>query len=116
MYAFKDPLGSSDVKIGVTSNPKVRLGCYQTSYSARSHRACFDHVWVGKPTHIDSLEKQLKNKYKWDIDHDGRGRSEWVSDVGIDNIIAAVEEEIKAWHYHVQPLDAAFPVTADDIE
>jgi hypothetical protein len=46
LYLFKDPMGSGDVKVGITKNPKMRLGVYQCSYSAKSHKACFDYVFL----------------------------------------------------------------------
>jgi T5orf172 domain len=116
LYVFKDPLGSSDVKIGITSNPKVRLGAYQCAYSARSHKACFDFVWQGPPRQIDKLEGALKEKYKWDISSDKMGESEWITDIDLDTIIEVVNTEIKGWRFHIKPLEATFPITTDDIE
>jgi len=115
MYVFKDPLGSTDVKIGITGNPKVRLGTYQCAYSAKSHKACFDYVWVGPPKHIDLLERALKEKYKWDIASDRLGESEWISDLSIQDLIKVVDQEIQGWRFHIKVLDADFPVRTDDI-
>jgi hypothetical protein len=116
LYVFKDPLGSGDVKIGITGNPKVRLSNYQNSYSARRHKACFDFVWEGKPKAIEKLESVLKEKYKWDIASDRMGESEWVTDLSIEDLIKVVSGEIKGWRFHIKVLDSVFPITNDDIE
>lgn len=115
LYSFKDPMGSSDVKIGITSNPKSRLGTYQCAYSAKSHRACFDYVWEGPADQIDKLEQSLKNLYHWDIASDKLGESEWVEDKGLDQIIKVVNETIAGWRFHIKPLAANFPITQDDV-
>lgn len=78
-YIFKDPMGSSDSKIGITGKPKVRLGVYQNSYSKKSHAACFDIVYIGPSRAINNLEKAVKQEFRWEIELDGRGHSEWVS-------------------------------------
>ena len=116
LYVFKDPLGSGDVKIGITGNPKVRLSNYQNSYSAKSHKACFDFVWEGKPKAIEKLEKILKEKYKWDIASDRMGESEWVTDLSIEDLIEVVSGEIKGWRFHITVLQSVFPITNDNIE
>jgi len=116
LYVFKDPLGSGDVKIGITGNPKIRLSNYQNSYSAKSHKACFDYVWEGAPKAIEKLEKVLKESYKWDIASDKMGESEWVTDLTIEELIKVVESEIQGWRFHIKILDATFPITNDDIE
>ena len=116
LYAFKDPLGSGDVKIGITSHPKVRLGVYQNSYSRKSHTACFDYVWEGPNKQIERLENALKEKYKWDIASDKMGESEWVTDIDLDSLVEVVNAEIKGWRFHVTVLEATFPIIADDID
>ena len=115
LYIFQDPLGSNDVKIGITSNPKIRLGSYQCAYSKKSHTACFDFVWEGPSDQIHKLESALKNKYHWDIASDRMGESEWISDISLDDLISAVNEEILGWRFHIKPLDAVFPIISDDI-
>lgn len=115
LYAFKDPLGSLDVKIGITSNPKSRLGTYQCAYSAKRHRACFDFVWEGPAEQIDKLEQALKNHYHWDIASDKLGESEWVEDIGLDKIVEQVNQTIQGWRFHIAPLNFEFPITQDDV-
>lgn len=116
LYLFKDPLGSNDVKVGITGNPKVRLGAYQCAYSKKRHTACFDYVWEGPPKQIERLEKALKEKYKWDIASDKMGESEWVGDITIETLIEVITLEIKGWRFHIEPLDAEFPLTTDNID
>jgi hypothetical protein len=116
LYAFKDPMGSGDVKVGITSNPKMRLGVYQCSYSAKSHRACFDYVWEGPSKQIERLERVLKEQYKWEIESDRLGESEWITDITIDNLITVVNNEIQGWRFHIAPLDFEFPIRQDDVE
>ncbi len=115
LYAFKDPMGSEDVKIGITSNPKSRLGTYQCAFSAKSHRACFDFVWEGPEDQINMLEQALKNHYHWDIASDKLGESEWVEDIGLEKIIEQINKTIEGWRFHIAPLDAEFPITQDDV-
>lgn len=116
LYVFKDPLGSGDVKIGITGNPKARLGQYQCSYSAKSHTACFDYVWQGPALQIEKLERVLKEKYKWEIASDKLGESEWVTDLPIEDLIKVVSNEIQGWRFHITVLDREFPITTHDIE
>ena len=92
-YIFKDPMGAKDSKVGITGSPAVRLGVYQNSYSKKSHSACFDVVYIGPARVISNLEKVVKQEFNWDIDRDGRGHSEWISqthtalETAIDSII-----------------------------
>ena len=76
LYVFKDPMGARDVKVGITSNPRTRLGSYQNGYSAKSHKACFNYIWSGPPRQIDRLESVLKEKFNWDIESNITGESE----------------------------------------
>jgi hypothetical protein len=115
LYAFKCPLGGNAVKIGITSNPRSRLGSYQCAYSREMHQACFDYVWEGTDKHIDALETALKNKYDWDIASDTLGESEWVSGILLEDIIVAVDEQIKGWHFHISVLPTVFPITQDNV-
>jgi hypothetical protein len=115
-YIFKDPMGASECKIGVTQKPKVRLGSYQNSYSKKSHIACFDRVYIGPARAIDLLERAVKQHYNWQIERDGRGFSEWVSvdyleaEKQIDQIIDGYKFKIKK-----VPLKC-MPVTADTVD
>lgn len=115
LYAFRDPLGSGDIKIGITSNPRSRLGSYQCAYSRKKHTACFDFVWTGPEKQIDRLESVLKEQYKWDIESDVLGESEWVSDITLEEVISAVNSVINGWKFHIAPLDVEFPIIMDDI-
>lgn len=114
LYAFKDPLGTDDVKIGITGNPKSRLGTYQCAYSAKKHRACFDVVWEGPDKQIEKLEQALKNMYNWNIESDKMGESEWVADIGFDEIVNEVEKTILGWRFKIARLPIEFPITQDD--
>ena len=116
LYVFVDPFGSGDVKIGITSNPKSRIGTYQCAYSARSHRACFDFVWQGPSDQIDRLERALKDNFHWDIASDTLGESEWVEGIGLDKIVQTINETIAGWRFHIVPLDKEFPITIDDVD
>ena len=104
LYLFLDPFGSGDIKIGITGNPRMRLGVYQCAYSARSHRACFDFVWEGVDKQIEKLESILKEQHKWDIESDELGESEWITGVEFDNIVNAINEEIQGHRFHIAPL------------
>ena len=94
-------MGSKDCKIGITSNPIVRLGVYQNSYSRKSHIARFDLVYIGSNRIISNLEKAVKNEFSWDIELDGRGHSEWISkpyemlESQIDKIINGYNFKVK---------------------
>lgn len=116
MYAFKDPFGSGDIKIGITSNPKMRLGVYQCAYSAKSHRACFDYVWEGPSAQIEKLEQQLKLNYNWQIESDSLGESEWVTDTSLEEIISIVDKLVQGWRFHIAPLDYQFPIRQADVD
>lgn len=115
LYVFKDPFGSGDVKIGITSNPKSRLGTYQNAYSVRSHRACFDFVWAGPASQIDRLERALKDNFHWEIASDTLGESEWVQDVGLEKIIEIVNRMIEGWKFHISTLNQQFPITINEV-
>lgn len=109
-YIFKDPMGSKDCKIGITSNPIVRLGVYQNSYSRKSHIARFDLVYIGSNRIISNLEKAVKNEFSWDIELDGRGHSEWISkpyemlESQIDKIINGYNFKVKKVPKNLLPL------------
>jgi hypothetical protein len=114
LYAFKDPMGSGDVKIGITGNPKSRLGTYQCAFSAKSHRACFDIVWEGPDKQIEDLEKALKFTYNWNIESNKLGESEWVSEIGFDKIVEEIEKTIRGRRFKIKKLPIEFPITQDD--
>ncbi len=114
LYVFKDPFGTGDVKIGISGNPKSRLGTYQCAYSAKSHRACFDMVWEGPGNQIERLERALKDRYNWNIESDKLGESEWVTDIGFEAVVKAVEDTIQGFRFKIAVLPIAFPVTQDE--
>lgn len=116
MYAFRDPFGSGDIKVGITSNPRMRLGVYQCAYSARSHKACFDYVWEGPPQQIEKLEQVLKQQYNWQIESDSLGESEWITETTLEEIISIVDNLILGWRAHVAPLDFKFPIRQADVD
>jgi len=112
-YIFKDPMGSLDSKVGITGNPEVRLGVYQNSYSKRSHTACFDVVYIGPARAIANLEKAVKQEFDWDIERDGRGHSEWVSQT-YTTIESKVDEIIEGYKFKIVKVPKKFlPLTVD---
>jgi T5orf172 domain len=114
-YVFKDPMGSLDSKVGITGNPTVRLGVYQNSYSKKSHTACFDVVYIGPARAIANLEKAVKQKFDWDIERDGRGHSEWVSQT-YATIESEVDEIINGYQFKVRKLPKKYlPLTVDNL-
>jgi hypothetical protein len=114
-YVFKDPMGSLDSKVGITGNPTVRLGVYQNSYSKKSHTACFDVVYIGPARAIANLEKAVKQKFDWDIERDGRGHSEWVSQT-YTTIESEVDEIINGYQFKVRKLPKKYlPLTVDNL-
>ncbi|CAB4125396.1 Bacteriophage T5, Orf172 DNA-binding [uncultured Caudovirales phage] len=115
-YIFKDPMGSLDSKVGITSNPVVRLGVYQNSYSKNSHTACLDIVYVGPARAVGNLEKAVKQKFDWDIERDGRGHSEWVSQPHT-TIETTVDRLITGFKFKVQKVESKFlPLTVDNMQ
>jgi len=115
-YIFKDPMGAGDSKIGITGNPKVRLGVYQNSYSRKSHVACFDVVYIGQARAIANLEKAVKQEFSWDIEMDGRGHSEWVS-MTYSSIEQKIDELIDGYKFKVTKVPKKYcPMTADNID
>ena len=114
-YVFKDPMGSLDSKVGITGHPEVRLGVYQNSYSKKSHTACFDVVYVGPARAIANLEKAVKQEFDWDIQMDGRGHSEWVSQT-YTTIESKIDELIEGYKFKVTKVPKKFlPVTVDNL-
>jgi len=114
-YIFKDPMGSLDSKVGITGNPEVRLGVYQNSYSKKSHTACFDIVYIGPARAIANLEKAVKQILDMDIELDGRGHSEWVSQT-YKTIESKIDEIINGYKFKVSKVDKQFlPLTVDNM-
>jgi hypothetical protein len=115
-YIFKDPMGSLDSKVGITGSPEVRLGVYQNSYSKKSHTACFDVVYIGPARAIANLEKAVKQEFDWDIERDGRGHSEWVSQT-YTTIESKVDEIIKGYKFKVVKVSKKYlPLNVDNFE
>ena len=115
-YIFKDPMGSLDSKVGITGSPAVRLGVYQNSYSKKSHTACFDVVYIGPARVISNLEKAAKQEFSWDIDRDGRGHTEWVSQT-YATIETAVDNIVDGYKFKVVKVPKKFlPLTVDNLE
>lgn len=109
-------MGSEDSKIGITANPYVRLGVYQTSYSRKSHVACFDVVYVGPARAVNNLEKTVKRELDWDIEMDGRGNSEWVSK-GYREIELQIDQFIDGYKFKITKVSQTFlPLTVDNMK
>ena len=112
-YIFKDPMGALDSKVGITGSPAVRLGVYQNSYSRKSHVACFDVVYIGPARVIGNLEKAVKQEFNWDIDRDGRGHSEWISQT-YTTLETAIDAIIDGYGFKVVKVPKKFlPLTVD---
>lgn len=114
-YIFKDPMGASDSKIGITGDPEVRLGVYQNSYSKKSHTACFDVVYVGAILAIGNLETAVKREFHWEIELDGRGHSEWVS-LDYRSTEKQIDELIDGYRFKVLKVPKRYlPLTVDNL-
>jgi hypothetical protein len=114
-YIFKDPMGALDSKVGITGSPAVRLGVYQNSYSRKSHVACFDVVYIGPARVIGNLEKAVKQEFNWDIDRDGRGHSEWISQT-YKTLETKIDELIEGYAFKVVKVPKRFlPLTVDNL-
>jgi hypothetical protein len=108
-------MGSVDSKVGITGSPDVRLGVYQNSYSRKSHTACFDVVYIGPARVVSNLEKVVKQQFSWDIDRDGRGHSEWVSQT-YTTIETAVDSIIEGYKFKVTKVPKRYlPLTTDNL-
>ncbi len=115
-YVFKDPMGSIDSKVGITGSPAVRLGVYQNSYSRKSHVACFDVVYIGPARAIANLEKAVKQVFDWDIQMDGRGHSEWVSQT-YSTIESKIDELIAGYKFKIKKVSKKYlPLTTDNLD
>lgn len=116
-YGFQDPMKAPDSKIGISKNPKVRLGTYQNSYSSRSHIAQFDWAFYGEASVINRLEKKAKEQFDWDIEKDGRGHSEWIWNHTSSDTLAKIQELINGFNYKVYPVPKQFlPLTVYNID
>lgn len=114
-YIFKDPIGSIDSKVGITGGPAVRLGVYQNSYSRKSHVACFDVIYIGPARAIANLEKVAKQELNLDIERDGRGHSEWVSQT-YTSIETKIDEIISGYNFKVIKVSKRFlPLTSNNL-
>jgi hypothetical protein len=77
--------------------------------------ACFDVVYYGPADAINDLEKAVKQRFDWDIERDGRGHSEWVSQTYTD-ISSEVDELIKGYRFKVKKLSKKYlPLTVDNL-
>jgi hypothetical protein len=109
-------MGSLDSKVGITGNPAVRLGVYQNSYSKKSHTACFDVVYIGPARVIGNLEKAAKQEFSWDIDRDGRGHSEWISQT-YTTIEKAIDNIVDGYKFKVTKVPKKYlPLTVDNLK
>lgn len=109
-------MGSPDSKIGITGHPSVRLGVYQNSYSRKSHVACFDRVYVGPERAIAALEKAVKQEFNWNIERDGRGHSEWISET-YTTIETKIDEIIDGYKFKIQKVPKKYlPLTVDNLD
>jgi len=116
-YVFGCPMGAPDVKVGITGHPAVRLGTYQIAYSRNSHVACFDRVYLGPARAIQSLEKAIKQRYDWNIERDGRGASEWVSNITPAEIEKLVDDLIDGYKFKIRKVPKKYlPLTVDNLE
>lgn len=117
LYIFQCPFGKPNSKVGKTGHPGVRLGGYQNSYSFDGHVAQFDYAFVGTKSAVSKLEIRLKQEYNWDIERDGRGHSEWVSNHTSKQILKKVQETIDSCHYKVRMVPKEFlPITVDKLD
>jgi hypothetical protein len=115
-YIFKDPMGSIDSKIGITSHPAVRLGVYQNSYSRKSHVACLDVVYIGPSRAVANLEKAVKQTFDWHIERDGRGASEWIAQT-YTSIEQQIDELITGYQFKVTKVPKkCLPLSVDNLE
>lgn len=112
LYAFSCPFskytGVNAAKVGITSHYEVRLGVYQNSYSQDNHIAGFDLVYYGPRGAIDKLERQIKQHYDWKIERDGRGGSEWISNITIDEISKDIDEIIDGHRFKIKKIESQF--------
>ncbi len=116
-YAFGCPMGAPDSKIGITGHPEVRLGVYQNSYSRNSHTACFNIAYIGEARAVNHLEKAVKKQFNWDIERDGRGHSEWISNQTVLDIESKIDELIDGYKFKVKKVPKRFlPLTVENME
>lgn len=116
-YCFSDPLGANDCKIGITSHPANRLGNYQNSYSRNSHVACFHLAYIGTSRVVSNLETQIKFQLNWNIERDGYGVSEWISNWSCAMIEEKIDQVIDGFKFKIQKIDPKFlPLTVDNMD
>jgi hypothetical protein len=120
-YAFNCPLSRytrvKAAKQGITGLPDVRLGVYQNSVSRDNHTSCFDIVYIGDATVITNLEKAVKRIYDWAIERDGRGHSEWISGLDVDEIESKMDEIINGHKFLVKKVDPEWlPLTIENMD
>lgn len=109
---FSKYTGVVAVKIGISAHFDIRLGVYQNSYSSLNHVAGFNIAYIGDTIAINNLEKTIKQHFDWEIEKDGRGHSEWISGVSLEDIVAKVDEIINGYRYKVEKVDQQFlPLT-----
>lgn len=110
LYAFACPMskytGINAVKTGVTSHYEVRLGVYQNSYSQDNHIAGFDLVYYGPSRAIDSLEKEIKKHLDWKIERDGRGGSEWIGNITINEVASHIDRLIEGNRFKIKKIES----------
>jgi hypothetical protein len=112
-----DPFGSDDSKFGRTGFAPVRLGTYQNSYSSKSYIANFSLVYYGAKNAIDNLEKAIKLQYSWNIENDGHGKTEWLSDFPVKEVERIVDDLISNSHFKVTKVpNHLLPLTADNYD
>ncbi len=108
-------MGAPDSKIGITGHPEVRLGVYQNSYSRNSHVACFNVVYYGPTSAVTNLEKEVKKHFNWDIERDGRGHSEWISNLTASDIEKQIDSIIDGFNFKVTKSTVCLPLTVDNM-
>jgi hypothetical protein len=116
LYLFGDPFGADESKIGITGHPAVRFGVYQNSYSRNSHVARFDVVYIGPARAIENLERVIKQEFNWEIERDGRGHSEWISQ-NFKAIEPKIDQLIEGYKFKVTKVSKQYlPLTTDNLE
>ena len=117
LYVFKCPVGAPDCKIGITSNPVVRLGTYQNAFSRNAKIACFDYVYVGPPTAIQRLEKAIKDQFDCDIQRDGPGVTEWIADKTPEFLAAEIDKLIDGYKFKIVKVKPKFlPLSSENMD
>ena len=69
-----------------------------------------------KEEHMKYLEKAVKQEFDWDIQMDGRGHSEWVSQT-CDTIETKIDDLIEGYRFKITKLPKRFmPLTVDNLD